>query len=1044
MSIPQTGDPATRLAVLQSLAETLPSLVNSILNLYSRAWTFTEEKIPPLSYSHSTIRFAKLLAAVRRENGNLNENVLRSVTLNRPSRLSTATEIKAFMSASELSSLLFRAYPTPSSENSMPLSERTNVLAAIASVLSELGYHRKKAVVFKEILSTLLPALVQARKDGAAEMGVHPAASLASLNAATGNGFADQSGSKEDDAEQAMRHFLSLVCQSFGLVSRDLAQAASQTNSNTGVEAGAQKTATSIALAIQQASMTYVGNQDLKIDILRSCISICEALPNLTGALHYSAELLRTAGSGIAPGPESSNGSPALPIEEQMRLANNISRTLGAAQHLGLRHPEADYWDEFLVRGVENVDLNPSKSLIPHAKPELEVVETIEAKKEKNPFIYNPFLKDKASIAAEPLLVADEEAVFRVTLQNLYDFDLHIERIQLEADDLCFKSHPQSTMVGPYRTQTMLLGGTPQKSGNLNIIGCLVKIRGCRERSFSIFREPWELKVDAKGRSIQPDIAAVETKKRDSVEMKSDKSLEGPKAAPLPINIIATQPILQLAQISLPQSAIMLLEGEIRTFTITLQNKSQTTPADLVLLSFNDSTVSQVQSALASKELSEIELYELELSTSRKPSFRWLRKGSHQDNVRIDPRGETTIEIEVRGKPGLAHGIIQVDYGFLGVPAKDIDANFFTRQLKIPVAVTVNASVDLVRSDLTPLPSDFSHRQRSSLDAKVDGESQLTHSNTISRIADLSPQLDPLISYALLLLDFRNSWPSVLTLHFTLANQTTLHPIPPGTTLRLPLPYPKIYLLPSYTHAPVPSLNPATARQFVISTSKHSPEAELVLREAFWFREELLSRVSAKWVEEDTGRSGEVEMRALRLTGRMVSLLRLGDIGISMTITATEPDETADDPDLVKQIGTQTFQIATGSFLSLRTTLRNRAETPIRPLLRLQPTLAGQPHNIALDLGKKLIINGILQRALPVLNPGEERSVETGFCVLSTGLYEWNACVEEIKTTAKTDSGKQRARAKTGNMDVSGAVGRRLWYGDGPCTVVAQDNKAAS
>ena len=1028
------------------MTELLPDIVNNILNLYSRAWTFTDDKIPPLSYSHSAIRLTKLLTAIRQESGYLNHNVLRRLVLDRPSQQSTITEIRPFMSASELSNLLFRAYPIPS-ENSMPLSERTNILAAIASVLSELGYHRKKAVVMKELLSALLPALVQARKDGAAEMGVHPAASLSSLHVNTGDGFfVEQSGPRDDDTEQEMGHFLILVCSSFGLVSQDRAQATCEIDRSQGTKTSAQETATSIANALQQASMSHVGSQDLKIDILRSCISICEALPNLAGALKYSAQLLKIAGSGIAPGPENSNGSPALPIEEQMRLANNISRTIGAAQHLGLRHPEANYWDEFLVRSIEHVESVPFKSLIPHAKSELEIVETIEAKKEKNPFIYNPFLKANLSAAVvEPTLVAEEEALFRVTLQNLYDFDLFIERLRLEADDIHFSSKSHSFMVGPYRTQSVLLGGTPRSRGSLSITGCLVKVRGCRERSFSNFREPWELKVDVKGGNIEPNIAAMEIGEREALESKSARSLEGPKASPLLLNVIAPQPVLQLTQICLPQSALMLLEGEVRNFTITIRNNSPATCADLVLLSFSDSTASRVQSALASKELSEAELYELELSTSRKQSFRWLRPGDQEDGFRINPREEARLEIEVLGKPGLSHGTIQVDYGYIGTPSKEIVDRFYTRQLKIPLAVTVNASVDLIRSECTALPSDIGHVQRPMPGVKHKDQNQSKVDPILtSHITKFNSQIEAQIPHILILLDFRNSWPSTLTLSLSLANETTNHPIPPGSTIRVPLPHPKIYLHPHHTHMPVPNLNPATARQFVLSsTSKHGPETELANREAFWYREELLKRLSATWVEEGTGRSGKVEMRALRLTSRMVSLLRLGDVDVSMVVNTAQPDLSVDESDPVKQLGAQTFYVNIGSFLRLRTTLRNRSDAAIRPLLRLQPTLAGQPHNIALDLGKKLLVNGILQRALPILKPGEETSVDTGFVVLSAGLYEWNACVEEVKATGQVEDEKQRARAKTGDNNIRGAVGRRVWYGEGPCVVVAEDNDVA-
>lgn len=1039
---PNNEDPSDRFAVLKSLAETLPDLVNNILNLYSRAWTFTDEKIPPLSYSHSTLRFAKLLTAIRQEYGNLNENVLRRVVLNKVPRESKATESKSSMSASELSNLLFRAYPTPQIENAIPLSERANILAAISSVLSELGYHRKKAIVLKELLSTLLPALVQARKDGAAEMGVHPAASLSSLNTATSNNSVERSDLKEDDAEQAMQNFLSLICQAFGVLLKDWMQASDETKGSTEFGGSIGDTTNSILFAMQQASRAYVGNQDLKIDILRSCINICEALPNLAGALQFSAELLRTAGSGIAPGPESSNASPSLPIEEQIRLANNITRTLGAAQHLGLQHLEANYWDEFLVRGVEHIDLNPSKSLVQHDKRELELAETTATKKEKTPFIYNPYLKANAALAAEPLLVAEEEAVFRVTLQNLYDFDLHIEHIRLEVNHAHFKYHSQATMIGPYRTQTILLSGTPQQPGNSKVTGCLVKIRGCRERSFPIFKEPWELRIDVKGHGLQPGLSAIGLKQQDVTKMKSATPTQGPTPIHVPIKVMAKQPILQLSQISLPQSAIMLLEGEVCTFTITLQNMSQDTPADLILLSFTDSTTSQVQSALASKELSEIEMYELELSVSRKPSFRWLRTDQDRDSTRINPGGEATFEVEVRGKPGLTYGTIQVDYCHLGIPVKDVDSNFYTRLLKIPISVTVNTSVDLVRSDLTSLPGDLDLQQRMLLDASLQVSDLQEFSHDTSRMADRSQTSNAAIQHALLL-DFRNSWPTALTLSLTHANQKTLHSIPPGTTLRLPFPYPKLYLPPSLSHAPIPALNPATARQYVVSTSsKQSPEAQLALREAFWFREEIISQLDAKWVEEGTGRHGEVELRSLRLTSRMLAQLRLGNIEIKMTINTAEPEAPVDKMHGVERRGTHTFGVRTGSFLFLSTTVRNRAQTPIRPLLRLQPTLAGQPHNLALDLGKKLLVNGTLQRTLPVLKAGEERSVETGFCVLSTGSYEWNACVEELKTTTKVVEGESRPRAKTGDLDFTAAVGRRVWYSDVPCVVIAHDGEA--
>ena len=1054
-------DPADRAANFRTLTGLLPDLTNNILNLYSRAWTFTDDKIPPLAFSQSAIRFAKLLSAIHLSSGTLDDVLLRHLVLNAETlRDEASSETPAFSSRGELVNLLFRAYPRPISESPLSIADHTAILAGIASVLSELGYHRKKALVLKELMSGLLPALVQARKDGAAEMGVHPAASLASLNATVRAIPLENAGVAPDDSEQGMRHLLALVCHSYGIKS-------SKTIGDHGLEeAPAQKDSVQtsstptnvpsieavVARALERVSAKSSGSQDLKIDILRSCINICEALPDLSGALRYSADLLRVAGSGIAPGPDDSDGSPDLPIEEQVRLANNISRTLSAARQLGLEHPEADYWDEFLVRGVELMDATQSRNLLSHAKSELEIVETMDTKKEKNPFIYNPFLKPKSSAAAEPLLVAHEETFFRVTLQNLYDFDLVIERLKLESDGVPFECSTQATMIGPYRTQTLLLSGTPQSAGSLTIRGCSAKIRGCRERSFTTFSEPWALKPDVKGRHIQSTSKTRPTSTTsDSGKTKAYRPPKGPTAATLALRVISAQPNVAMKSISLPQSAIMLLEGETSIFTITLQNTSPTTPADLLLLSFDDSTSSQRQSALSSKELSAVELYELELASAHQQSFRWLRKDKDQD-LKLAPGEDTTLKIKVVGKPGLSFGTIQVDYGYLGIPRVEIKDRFYTRQLVIPITVTVNASIDLIRNDIVTLPSDLSWLQQPGLAQDPNEDSKSSHPKLNAPVLPISDDLQPLLSrialsttnqpHALLLLDLRNSWPNTLTITLSLWDPSSNSPpfthtltLNPGTTHRIPLPIPRLYL--PNAHAPIPSLNPANKRQFVVSATKSSPEAKRAMREAFWYREAVLERVGATWREAGTGRSGVVQLRGLRLTPRMISSIKLEELDVQMSVTSTEPSE----DQAVKQLAPSKFSIPTSTFLILMTTLYNRSTTPIYPLLRLQPALANQPHNIALDLSKRLLVNGVLQRALPLLRPGEKRQVETGFCVLSVGVYEWGATVEEVRVSGKAVEKRGRGRAATGEFDVLADVGRRVWHAEESCVLVATDGE---
>lgn len=1050
-------DPESRAACLQSLASLLPDLTNNILNLYSRAWTFTDDKLPPLAFSQSAIRFAKLLSVVHLSAGRLDDSVLQHLVLN--TELCKAEterpDVANISTKPELAALAFRAYPSPLPDSLLPIADHTTILAGIASVLSELGYHRKKAIILKELLSTLLPALVQARKDGAAEMGVHPAASLASLNVSVRATPSQNSSSASDHSGQGLRHFLSLLCQSYGMLPLEpvvsFKHEEEDEQSTTSSPKQTEANEAFIARAVQQASFNASGSRELKLEILRSCINICEALPDLEGAIQYSAELLRTGGSGIAPGPDSSDGSPDLPVEEQVRLANNISRTLSAARHIGLQHPEADYWDEFLVRGVEVVETSRSRALVPHAKSELQLVETIEAKKEKNPFIYNPFLKS-SSIAAEPLLVAQEEASFQVTVQNLYEFDVLVEHIKLLSQGVPLICSPETTLIGPYRTQTLLLSGTPQAAGSLSIIGCLAKVKGCRERMFPTFTEPWALKPDSKSWHVSPaqKLQSISTASK-TIKSKSSPP-KGPAVTTLALRVTGAQPDIILESISLPQSAIMLLDGETRIFTISLQNTSQTTPVDLLLISFNDSTASQLQSALATKDISPAELYELEHASTHKQSFRWHRKDKDRDLV-IEPGGEATFEIEVLGKPQLTHATIQLDYGFLGTPKTEINDQFYTRQLVIPLTVTVNASVGLVRNDIVPLPSDYMQRNEHAANDPKGAPFEINNPITVNNPSPPSRDHShpPSSPECLLLLDLRNSWPSTLTISIELQSsnststpsnmspKTHSRTIHPGTTHRVPLFLPRLYL--PNAHDPIPSLNPRNARQFVVSSTKSTPEAERAMREAFWYREAVLSQLHVTWKDDSTGRKGKVELRGLRLTAKMVAALKLEDLDISMAVSVAEPDNGSASMQ-VQQLNPTTFAVPTQTFLSVTTTLRSRSSSPIHPLLRLQPSLANQPPGIALDLEKRLLVNGVLQRAVDVIPPGEEVRVRTGFVVLSRGRYEWGVMVEEVRSlgagkgVSKGDG--KRERAATGERVLEDG-GRRVWFSEQPCTVVAED-----
>ncbi|KAL8782547.1 MAG: hypothetical protein Q9213_005272 [Squamulea squamosa] len=1084
-------------ASLQSLSKLLPELLTTIQNLQSRAWMFSEDRLPQLSFSETGLRFSHLLTIMDRSDSGLTDTNLGYIVLGSPARQDgpTVKQVNISPRRTEIAAFLFRSFPSTDTDESLTITDRTRILARTASILAELGLRRKKAYVLKELLQGLIPALVEARKRSAAEMGIHPAASLASLDAALigARDTASQLLHGEDEAD--IQSFLRMVCRSYNIAlssgyntDEDQSRTDSKLNgTQPAASAPLDRTEMISQRAIHQASSAYFGAAELKLDILRLCMNVCEALPDLKGVLHYSAELLRTSGSGIAPGPDDNHGSPSLPIEDQLRLWNNISRTVGVGRQLGLDRLAADYWDEFLVRAIEMVP-STSNSPIPHVKGELNAVARTRADINSGPFLYNAISQTTKAKTAKPLLVAGEEAVFRVTLQNLYDFDLEIESIRLTCDTKSFSSPGQSVVVDPYSTQSIYVTATPSESGSLSIDGCMAKIRGCHERWFPIFTGPW---------SYKPKIKEIQSRYSDLLSgvatygdgKKDTRGPQGPVASSIDLDVIETLPNVVLRATTLSQSAIMLLEGETRAFTITLYNASKAIIADLVLLTFEDSMETQFQAAMANKDLPLTDLLELSLASTKKP-LRWRQTGN-ETSPKIEPGIELTLELELDGRPGLSSANIQVSYGHIGVPYDQIKDRFYTRQLSFPLTITVNASIDITRTDVLPFSNSFAWRNQQmhppqsrpssakkpdtppdrtrrhpSMSIRSKSKKLINHENRfqslLSRIG-ISPSDK---AHCLLCLDCRNSWPTPLSISIQVrpppipdpngnSPPTTRSPksdtastrlaytvhesVQPGHTKRILLLLPRLRL--SSAHLPIPTLDPK--QQFVVSSSPDaSYEVQLAARENHWYRETLLDSLHATWTEESSSRMGNINLRNIRLSARMVEALKLPELEVEMRLSlipsscntnvvnytkSANPSNNDHDaaasennnPREFKQIGLASYLVPLSQPLTLTTVITNHSSSRIHPMLRLQPLLkpsnGAHPHHIALDTSRRFLVHGLLQQVLPVLDPGEKRSVKVEVCVLGRGTWSVGGVVEEVRVLAKGQDG------------IKGERERRVW-----------------
>ena len=1005
---------------LRNLQVYMPELLDRITGLYSR---ISAEHLPPLPFSEAVIRFCRMLSALHAADGRLCPESFDMIVFGAAPKkpLTTSPRFTIQPTRTQIVATLFKAFPASSSEL-LTTVDRVVILSGIASVLGHLGFQRKKAMVVRELVSVLVGGLVEARTRGAADVGIHPAAGLVGLNGASArDGAGGALELAEGDIEHGIDSFLGLLLKTYGVV-----DGKTSGESEDGSDAD-------VVLRIQkQSAARFFGIESLKLNILRACINFSEALPDFAGVLKYSSDLLRTAGSGIAPGPRRENAYPSINREEQVRLVTNILKTSSLSKRLGMGALTAEYWDEFLVRGITLEALPPTRTPVPHAKTVLPGITAARSSQDVDPFIYNPFLKRPDTAAVDRILVAGEPASFRLTLQNPFEVEVELESIRLDTEGAEFESVVESTAIGPYRTQIMRISGTPKSAGTVKVTGALIKVRGCRERRFPIFADPWAPEDAAKVKAI--GLGAV-----DVNAAVVSPAIERLKPEHIELSVVAPQPVVVVKSSTLPQSSVMILEGERQCFSITLQNLSATTPVDFLLFSFKDSTQEPLLSALGNRDATATELYEYELVLAKKHP---LRLRNRDDSKRFIAPGQTaTFDFEMLGRPGLTHGLIQVDYAHLGVPHDEVAENFYTRQVSMELTVTVNASVEISRVDVLPLTG--------TIPAPL-------WSRVTNHQADAPPLELTADTHCLLVLDLRNSWPSqmAITLSSSDGIQVEEH-ILPGNTTRVVVPIKRVYL--EDPHAFIPALNPARQRQFVVST-KISPEVERANREAFWYREKVLDTLRATWRTTSPGpiRGGEMELRAVRFTARMLEAIKIDELDIDISVV--DPSSATSSPPTTTTSNNNDdagrYVVPVDAFLTLRVRVTNRSTRPIHPLLRLTPALCHRPFNVSLDFTRKMAKfawNGNLQQALPLLaGNGGSVEVSMGVTALCRGEFEIAGSVEEVRLWVdpsdedgeETKGGRQKSEAEAQVIILGAALGkreRRVWHARRGCRLVVRD-----
>ena len=1056
---PSNGEPALSIrgsdhpsaSILHPIS-LFPEVVRTILTMYSRALAFTAEKVLPILLCEVKIRLVGLLSLAPSNKATFDRQLLdallRETGFEGNERFNGVSS-NVGVRKQELVSLLLEAMP--SSAEQISLIDTLDILLSISFWLSHLGLGRKQAFFLKEVLSTMTPGLVEARKLGAAEMGIHPSAGLPLLQGAS-RGPSSRLG-------HGIQAVLILVGQMYG-VPYDHGRPPAE--SNTSVHAIGSK------MRIW-ADSRRLGDSALKMEILRYCINICEALPDLHGILIFAVQLLHTARNVITLPPIHLSGAPSISQEEQARLFNTMKRTVAAAARLGQNGLFAEYWDDFLIRGVEPL-ASPERSRFTVQSPQdLAAVVTPVTASKTNPFIYSSFAKTKTKSDGNVILAVGETAYFAVILQNPFEFDVEIDRICLISEGCEFAASDHSVVLGHYCSQKFIMSGRPLSHGTLRITGCWARVRYCHERSFYIFSKQWSPETPVKLRLQRSTEDRPDSRDSKQVDKPTSVSVQGPESDTLSLTVLEPQPMLSVTSTTLSQSAFMLLEGETKSFQITLYNASPIASADLLLFTFQDSAKTQLQDALAGRELSPAELYELQLQLAGTPSLSWVPDDSDGGEPKIAAGTSSTFRFQVFGKPGLLSGVIQVDYAHVGAIRSEMREAFYTRQIRHSLSLTVNGAIEIPRCNIQPFTGDFAWSNQQRVDkglAQTTSNSQKASPQSRSRSATVTArlpdddQLMPLLSrlglgshgsdHCLLLLDLRNVWPNPLSISIQVretpgkpASPTdpwrrayTVHELlQPSHISRVVLLLPRLFI--ADPHAPIPLIG--NQRQFVVSASKLSAESEAADRETFWYREELLKYIRGTWRDDSTGREGDINMRkGIRLSAKMIDAMRIDEIEIDFSIRAlaktfhSETDHPAQAT--LVQTGRSHFVLQTNVFATLTARICNHSSDRLQVVLRLQPSLRNQPHNIALDLSKRFAWTGMLQRPLhPPLEAGEIREADLGIVALCEGDFEIGATVEEIRPSAKQPT-------QIGSLSL-GAAKRRIWHAREPCLIDAIDDE---
>lgn len=861
--------------------------------------------------------------------------------------------------------------------------ERLTILQSMANIYSCLGYRRKEAFVLREVTSCIMDLIVCGREEndllrksdvGSASIG-NRSENGDEVNM-VGKGAVGVRPNEILEGNQSILVLLIRACKVLG-VDLEAVGVAKAADTSSEVESGdSNRPSTEDLESLADAAKEPFGWSELQVGVVREAIAVAEALPDPLAVARISLSALRTMHSVLA-------------SSDQYHLYQTAGRALAAMRRRG-DAPAVEYWAGHPIMSL---------SLLPlalHRLPIENLFSMLTAKSSTtdsllsgitDPFLYNP--RKSSGPQGKNLIVQGEPIELTITIRNPYVFDLEIQSISLSTTGVEFECSPVSALVIPPNTlYPVTIVGTAKTRGTLVFRGCIVQAPWGTAREF-LLPVPTDADQDLFARrqsAVKCESGRTKYWGLDSRPWEKDRrrlsTLPSLKKQPqfLQCVVVPEQPLLRIRWTSLTHGAVMLYNGEESTIRLTLENISAL-PIDFLRLSFEDSTIGPAQEALSEGELSVFETYETEYDLLHRKAFSWR---NDKEITNILPKQKVILSVTCVGKVGCAHGTVHISYSQVSreheeqVPASEV---FYTRQLSYPVTVTVYHMLECHDLRLMPMVDvdydDIGHR-------------------TSNSVTQLLPEVDDPAEWCLFAIDVRNTYGLPFEVTFERKQAGTKSAavpstVPPGSMSRIMLPVRKFRLSDDQISQPIPTLSD---RQFVVGKSKLSIEEEQAQRELFWYREELLKIVSARWKETNGDRHGDLSLRQQRMTLPMLKALRTDVVHVDLTLMVDNQDGS---PQELDYIGGK-YIASPNEMLYLRVEVTNSSLSSLTMAL-----------DLFFDPAEHVLSEGVLSNiAVGKLESEETRAVEVPLCFLCVGRFEIGAEVRVMGAPKDSRAGASR------------------------------------